>query len=1278
MTIFNIKDNKLEVFNSFLSSILNPPKDFGEITDVDNTIPLLSDEIANSHIENIKKIENGLDGQYHSFQEYYDKAGKSEKYIAQWAQATQGQIRTVEDLKKANLAARQSIIDENNAIQSQTLSAKAGSIALKGLAMAGNMVALQLVSFALQKGLEAWDNYIHRVERAKEQLQNTKEAFISVTSEVNELSRQISANNQLINELNAKQTLSLIDSEDLDQLKAVTKELERQLAIKQMEADTQATRLYGDNKKAFSLEFGADPSFDLNEIRKTADNATPETFLFDNSLKAQAANYLYTQNELESTADPETKQYAQERLDMLETELQEKLAAMQQYRDNLSSIMNYRDLTQEEQAFYQQLDTGMQAVYGVIDPSAWNRIELNDLFRTDGLEATKNELISMAKAGTLTPDTVKSYENLNKALQNSMFITEEGEDPILAFIRELETLGQTMSDAELTDSLSLDSESAQKAIDSFQSRVSMLRSALEDPENPETLAGLTATFPELAYETGNLSGAIRELIHGELNTLYDLLGEDIPPALKDALAQIAENAAAVPDAAGDLDRISDIAQSVSGFIEQIHSDGGISKESLSSVSALGEEYAALTDRFRSGLLSEEDLVRQLTVLYNTDLENYHQYQLLKYGDEGAFWDTLLENHSSFIQSMNENYGIDLSHCRSYNMAKLEIEAQTLGSVSAMWSKYYNAASSTMTGEYYQLKEDLEIMGSQGLSGSKAYQLKQKELDKAKEIKDQSKLYQEAMDALKTSANDTLDAGFRKLSSSASKASGSVKQLAGQVDSLTDSLEKQKSALEQVKSRYEQVSSAVSWFYDQKIQAEQNSIDSLEKQNEQLEKQQSVYDSVLKAVEAVYDKEIESLQAQQDAIQDKIDALRDANEEQERQTDLEKAQYALEQAQMQRSKYLFNGREFVYETDKEAITSARDSYNDAQLEIKTSELEKEKDSLQSSIDRLEKYKSMWGEISSTYEISQNDLLAKMVLGNEYQNMVLQNRTADVEAFKDNYISIQTQINDNQGLIDSYNEKIAYYESLKSQWEELTGQYQAQQNIQLLMETFGTDYEKILLDGRTMAWDAFAESYLGVQVEIDELSAKIETAMDNAASAAEAAAARLQAAYQQMSQQASANVTVSITKASQMPPGAALYHSGIKKGRVGDRELSSQEALNTLYTHATGDPVDSNELLAKLKVGEVVLTQDQQQRTAAALWNYERFAELSRDLVLSSYSAVPVPAVPSYLTNNANRNMDFTQNIRIELPNVKTGADANQIINQLSNLSLKATQYFNRRQ
>lgn len=494
-------------------------------------------------------------------------------------------------------------------------------------------------------------------------------------------------------------------------------------------------------------------------------------------------------------------------------------------------------------------------------------------------------------------------------------------------------------------------------------------------------------------------------------------------------------------------------------------------------------------------------------------------------------------------------------------------------------------------------------------------------------------------------------------------------------SLTDQLKEQQSALEKVKSRYDDTASAINWFYDQKIAAEQDSVHTLEQQNDRLEQQQSVYDSVLKAVQAVYDKEMESLKAQQDAIQDKIDALTDANDEQERQIALEKAQYALEQARIQRTKYLFNGQEFVYDTDKDAITNARDTLNDAQLSIKTAELEKEKESLQSSIDQLEKYKSMWGEIGNVYETSQNEIFAKMVLGNEYQTMVLQNRLSDISAFKDSYLSVQMQIDDNQSMIDSYNEKIAYYESLKSQWEELTGQYQAQQNIQLLMETFGADYEKILLDGRTLSWDAFAAAYLGVQIDIEEISQKIETAMNNAATTAEAAAARINEAYNKMTTQANGNFY--IAKGYKIPPGAALYHSGIKKGRVGDRLLSDQETLNMLYTHATGDPIHSDELLAKLKVGEVVLTKDQQQRTAASLWNYDRFTEMSRSLVLSSFSADSVPSLPSYLTNNANRNMDFTQNIRIELPNVKTGTDANQIINQLSNLSLKANQYFNRR-
>lgn len=1289
MLIFSYQNKELTVFNTSLSTLRNNwkqlrkditakklsniPGDLNyffsdkqkkDILDVDSTIPVLSKEEAQARINKINSKKKDSKFNINDLNE------KERKYTAEWLESTKGQVRTAESYMEANEKARKSIEMENKAIEAQGIAARAASVGVNLLITASHMLFMYLISTVIQKALDAWDKYIHKLDYAKQKLAESKEGYETITSEIADLNEQLEANNLLINELNSKGKLSYVEENQLNDLQDATKELERQLAIKQLEEQTAAEDLYKTNKEAYELESNGGPLTPEN-IKARADQGPGIDLLAKgNALDKSAA--IYQLNEYLN--DPElqdSKEYYEDLLADTKKALVEDLSTYQDYQSNITALQASHPLTEEQQQLSAQLESDIHSIFQTLGESdIWNDLQLNDLIRSGDFKSDNAEIIARIQEGSFTESDLQDYTQLNAALEESNLLLENGQSASKLYLDRMTQIANTPFD--------ISSENSIQAIDDFQNRLSVLHSALQNTDDPDSMMEAMKQFPELQEETGDLSAAIQDLIQNELQELYARLGENIPPNILELFDDMAEKAAITSDTFNSvsdaLDHMSTAYQSVADITSAYDETGLITQDSLKAISALGGEYEKLTIQYMAGGFTDSYYLEHLNEVYNTDLENYRLYLLEKYGADEPFWNTLMENNSSFIDSMNENYGIDLSNCRSYNMAKLQIEAQTLGSVSSMWSKYYNAESGTMTDEYTRLKDKLEEMGAQGLSHTKIYQLTQKEYDKAKAIKEQADIHKKAMQELEDITYSNIDASFKKLDTGASKASQSVSNLTDHVDSLTDSLENQKSALEQVKSRYEQVSSAVSWFYDQKIQAEQNSIDSLEKQNEQLEKQQSVYDSVLKAVEAVYDKEIESLQAQQDAIQDKIDALRDANDEQERQTALEKAQYALEQAQMQRSKYLFNGREFVYETDKEAITSARDSFDDARLEIKTSELEKEKESLQSSIDQLEKYKSMWGDLSSTYEISQNDLLAKMVLGNEYQNMVLQNRTADVEAFKDNYISIQTQINDNQGLIDSYNEKIAYYESLKSQWEELTGQYQAQQNIQLLMETFGTDYEKLLLDGRTMAWDAFAESYLGVQIEIDEISAKIETAMDNAASTAETAADRLTAAYNRLAAQA--GITFNI-KGAKIPPGAALYHSGIKKGRVGERLLSDQETLNTLYTHATGDPIHSDELLAKLKVGEVVLTKDQQQRTAASLWNYDRFTEMSRSLVLSSFSADSVPSLPSYLTNNANRNMDFTQNIRIELPNVKTGTDANQIINQLSNLSLKANQYFNRR-
>lgn len=59
-------------------------------------------------------------------------------------------------------------------LQGMTLGAKAAAIGMKALAIAGNILVFTAVSKGIQLAIEAIDNYVHRVEKAKEALSVNK------------------------------------------------------------------------------------------------------------------------------------------------------------------------------------------------------------------------------------------------------------------------------------------------------------------------------------------------------------------------------------------------------------------------------------------------------------------------------------------------------------------------------------------------------------------------------------------------------------------------------------------------------------------------------------------------------------------------------------------------------------------------------------------------------------------------------------------------------------------------------------------------------------------------------------------------------------------------------------------------------------------------------------------------------------------------------------------------------------------------------------------------
>ena len=296
----------------------------------------------------------------------------------------------------------------------------------------------------------------------------------------------------------------------------------------------------------------------------------------------------------------------------------------------------------------------------------------------------------------------------------------------------------------------------------------------------------------------------------------------------------------------------------------------------------------------------------------------------------------------------------------------------------------------------------------------------------------------------------------------------------------------KTMLEKQKDAYDRALSAITRRLQKEIDAWQAKIDALNDQNDVLNDQKDNMDSAIDAITRVYDAEI-------DRIQGIIDGLKDANDERERTLALEQAKYELEKAYSQRVKKIYTeGKGYTYEVDYDVIKDAQKTYNDAELDVKTDELQKQ-------IETLEEFKKKWQEIPDEYQRNIDAMNATALLGSEYQKLILNNNIIDIENFKTKYLAIQAKINDNEELIKSYNEKVDYYNKLKDQWSSLSDEYSNSVDDMYAKMLIGAQWENDVLNGRVDVLNKFRDNYNRIQQDLVDTAWKSANEQINALNA-----------------------------------------------------------------------------------------------------------------------------------------------------------------------------------
>lgn len=156
-------------------------------------------------------------------------------------------------------------------------------------------------------------------------------------------------------------------------------------------------------------------------------------------------------------------------------------------------------------------------------------------------------------------------------------------------------------------------------------------------------------------------------------------------------------------------------------------------------------------------------------------------------------------------------------------------------------------------------------------------------------------------------------------------------------------------------------------------------------------------SLLDLVNSANDKKSNNLKIYGDAMTEEIDkrieALQDANDEQEKAIELAKLQAELEKAETQKTVRVYTSNGYEWQADESAIKEARDNLNSKQRE----------NALNDEIDKLNKLKDKYTELINLIGSSYEDYQKKQAYAAKIQGMTFDQMTAGLDGYKDNVIA-----------------------------------------------------------------------------------------------------------------------------------------------------------------------------------------------------------------------------------------------------------------------------------
>ena len=445
--------NKYGIRNSSYADIANA-YNIGGIKGVGNS---LSSFITSKDLDNIKEFNRLVSEEGVSSQTAWYKTMQTS------SSAAKELFDNEENLIKSGNSVILSEEAISNATNTMTFSAKAGQVALKGLALAGNMVVGILAGFVISKAIEGLDNLVHAADNAKESAEGFASSFSSMNDEfssndskLSDLQKQYDELSKGVNSLGENVSLT---TDQYDEYKQVVSEISDMMPSLLARYDDEGNKIGFVQGKLSNLN----AEYDKYKKNKAMDLVNGENDNGD-SIKDVFRNYGYQiyHDNGDGTITGNPKAFGSSNYEKIvklkaqikygdgntpgfgkltNEEIEAKTALIQKYQSEIDASVNaIQDalsvIAQSGDAYYQLSDQEQQFLDTYISSLSQTSIQQNGLDNEITARAFINNLIKDIESGK--PEIMKAYNDLfSFNIDDTELSPEEVQEKIDTLIQQL-------------------------------------------------------------------------------------------------------------------------------------------------------------------------------------------------------------------------------------------------------------------------------------------------------------------------------------------------------------------------------------------------------------------------------------------------------------------------------------------------------------------------------------------------------------------------------------------------------------------------------------------------------------------------------------------------------------------------------------------------------------------------------------------------------------------------------------------------------------------------